>query len=105
MPRSARRGWGLLGQCSTFCTVLYTYPMADREREMGILEARQAFSRLVHEAAVHGTVTYITNRGKRVAMIGPLPESTPHRRRRPPSLSGVVRTPKTPLDLRTGGTR
>ena len=39
---------------------------------MGIQEARQKFSALVHEAAVHGAVTYVTNRGRRMAQLGPL---------------------------------
>ena len=41
---------------------------------MGIQEARQKFSALIHEAAVSGTVTYVTNRDKRMAKIVPLDE-------------------------------
>ena len=49
--------------------------MMDNEREMGILEARQQFSALVYDAAMRGTVTYVTNRGKRMAKLVPLDES------------------------------
>lgn len=43
---------------------------------MGIAEARKRLADLVHAAAVHGTVTYLTSRGRRVAVIAPLPDRT-----------------------------
>jgi prevent-host-death family protein len=41
-------------------------------KEAGIRDAREEFADLVNEAAVRGTITYLTNRGRRVAAIVPL---------------------------------
>lgn len=47
--------------------------MSERKvREVGIREAREQFADLVNEAAVRDTITYLTNRGRRVAAIVPL---------------------------------
>lgn len=41
-------------------------------KEMGIRDAREDFADLVNEAAVRNTITYLTNRGRRVAAVVPL---------------------------------
>ena len=42
------------------------------DREMGVEEARAKLGPLVNDAAVDGTITYLTRNGKRFAAIVPL---------------------------------
>jgi antitoxin (DNA-binding transcriptional repressor) of toxin-antitoxin stability system len=46
--------------------------MAYKEREMSVRDARSQFAAVIHDAAVRGTITYVTNRDRRVAAITPL---------------------------------
>lgn len=43
-----------------------------RSQEIGIRDARENLAELVNESAVRGVITYLTNRGRRVAAIVPL---------------------------------
>jgi antitoxin (DNA-binding transcriptional repressor) of toxin-antitoxin stability system len=42
-------------------------------QEVGLREARDGLADLVSQAAVRGVTTYLTNRGRRVAAIVPVP--------------------------------
>jgi prevent-host-death family protein len=46
---------------------------ANTSVEMGIRELRESLSDVVMETATRGRVTFVTNRGRRVAAIVPLP--------------------------------
>ncbi|WP_308440999.1 type II toxin-antitoxin system prevent-host-death family antitoxin [Microbispora rosea] len=41
--------------------------------EMSVADARRLFADVLNDAAVRGRITYITNRGRRVAAIVPVP--------------------------------
>lgn len=41
--------------------------------EMSVAEARAKFADVLNDAAVRGTITYVTNRGRRVAAIVSVP--------------------------------
>lgn len=45
----------------------------NKPREVGLREARAELADLVTAAAVRGTITYLTNRGRRVAAVVPVP--------------------------------
>ncbi len=40
---------------------------------MSVADARRQFADVLHDAAVRGRITYITNRGRRIAAIVPVP--------------------------------
>lgn len=40
--------------------------------EMSVADARRQFADVLNDAAVRGRITYITNRGRRIAAIVPL---------------------------------
>jgi prevent-host-death family protein len=44
-----------------------------KTQEVGLREARENLAELVSQAAVRGVTTYLTNRGRRVAAIVPVP--------------------------------
>jgi prevent-host-death family protein len=44
----------------------------NKPREVGLREARIELADLVTDAAVRGVITYLTNRGRRVAAIVPV---------------------------------
>jgi antitoxin (DNA-binding transcriptional repressor) of toxin-antitoxin stability system len=46
--------------------------MADVSVEMSVRELRDTLADALHEAAVHGRITYVTNRGRRLAAVVPL---------------------------------
>ncbi|GII95883.1 hypothetical protein Ssi02_61140 [Sinosporangium siamense] len=41
--------------------------------EMSVADARKLFAEVLNEAAVRGRITYITNRGRRIAAVVPVP--------------------------------
>ncbi|MEU0482203.1 type II toxin-antitoxin system prevent-host-death family antitoxin [Streptosporangium sp. NPDC006013] len=41
--------------------------------EMSVADARGQFADVLNEAAVRGRITYITNRGRRIAAVVPVP--------------------------------
>ncbi|WP_433230616.1 type II toxin-antitoxin system prevent-host-death family antitoxin [Actinomadura formosensis] len=41
--------------------------------EMSVADARRQFADVLNTAAVRGRITYITNRGRRIAAIVPVP--------------------------------
>jgi prevent-host-death family protein len=43
-----------------------------RSKEVGLRQAREGFAEVVNEVVVRGTITYLTNRGRRIAAIVPL---------------------------------
>jgi prevent-host-death family protein len=45
---------------------------ATKSTEIGLRELRETLSDVVLETAVRGRITYVTNRGKRVAALVPL---------------------------------
>lgn len=49
------------------------YVEHNNSREVGLREARTGLADLVTDAAVRGVITYLTNRGRRVAAIVPVP--------------------------------
>ncbi|MEU8275651.1 type II toxin-antitoxin system prevent-host-death family antitoxin [Microbispora bryophytorum] len=40
---------------------------------MSVAEARRQFADVLNDAAVRGRITYITNRGQRIAAVVPVP--------------------------------
>ncbi|WP_239130013.1 type II toxin-antitoxin system prevent-host-death family antitoxin [Sinosporangium siamense] len=40
---------------------------------MSVADARKLFAEVLNEAAVRGRITYITNRGRRIAAVVPVP--------------------------------
>ncbi|QYC42027.1 hypothetical protein Nocox_22115 [Nonomuraea coxensis DSM 45129] len=42
-------------------------------QEKSVAEARKLFADVLNDAAVRGQITYITNRGRRIAAIVPVP--------------------------------
>jgi prevent-host-death family protein len=42
-------------------------------KEMSVAEARKQFADVINEAAIRGEITYITNRGRRVAAVVAVP--------------------------------
>lgn len=50
--------------------------MTGRQEELAdlsVAEARTQFADVLHDASVRGKITYITNRGRRVAAVVPVP--------------------------------
>ncbi|WP_113700055.1 type II toxin-antitoxin system prevent-host-death family antitoxin [Nonomuraea lactucae] len=41
--------------------------------EMSVADARKQFADILNHAAVRGRITYITNRGRRIAAVVPVP--------------------------------
>ncbi|MBB4777089.1 MULTISPECIES: type II toxin-antitoxin system prevent-host-death family antitoxin [Actinomadura] len=41
--------------------------------EMSVADARRQFADVLNDAAVRGRITYITNRGRRIAAVVPVP--------------------------------
>ncbi len=44
-----------------------------KSEEMSVADARRQFADVLNDAAVRGRITYITNRGRRIAAIVPVP--------------------------------
>ena len=42
-------------------------------REMSVAQARKDFAGVLNEAAIRGRITYITNRGRRIAAVVAVP--------------------------------
>ncbi len=43
-----------------------------KARDVGLREARDDFASIVNEVVVRGTITYLTNRGRRICALVPL---------------------------------
>lgn len=56
--------------------------MTDETPELSVREIRAQLADVLNEAAVHGQITYITNRGRRIAALVPVPVAEAEERRR-----------------------
>jgi prevent-host-death family protein len=47
--------------------------MAENPPERSVRELRASLADVLNDAAVHGTITYVTSRGRRIAAVVPVP--------------------------------